>query len=407
MAGMGCLALGLHGREAQAIAPLRRFAITNVRAYASPFQPPMDNAVVLIEGGRIREIQAGAKANYPAGTMLFDGGGGVLVAGYWNSHVHLVTPTLLRAETATDAEIATELQRSFGRWGFTTIVDLASTGAIAGDVDRRINSGRVRGPRVLSAADPFYPPDATPIYARPFYKQYGLPSAETFSASSAAERADRQLRNGADALKIFTGAILGGERAVAHMPPEIVRAIVAVGEKHRRPVFAHPTDRTGLEIAVQNGVRALAHATPLMGPWTGEYASWIARRNVALIPTLSLFEIEPHPSTPVEVAVQQTMMLHRAGGQILFGTDAGFTDRFDIRAELRLLESAIGWREILASLTVAPAALFGEAAIRGRIEPGFAADLVLLGGDPAINVEDLASVKVVFRDGELIHPKTI
>ena len=186
------------------------------------------------------------------------------------------------------------------------------------------------------------------------------------------------------------------------MPPDIVRAIVEVGRQHRIPVFAHPTDRKGLEIAVRNGVRILAHATPLMGRWTSDYAAWIAGQGVAMVPTLSLFELTPHPATPVDVAVDQARQLDLAGGRILFGTDAGFTDGFDTEREIRLLESAIGWRKVLASLTTTPAEIFGEQKMRGRLEPGYAADLVLLDGDPSSNASSLSRVKLVIRGGDVI-----
>jgi imidazolonepropionase-like amidohydrolase len=64
-----------------------------------------------------------------------------------------------------------------------------------------------------------------------------------------------------------------------------------------------------------------------------------------------------------------------AGGQILFGTDAGYTDACDTSEEYRLMSAALGWRQILAALTTAPAARFGFADSRGRIAPGTVADL--------------------------------
>ena len=122
-----------------------------------------------------------------------------------------------------------------------------------------------------------------------------------------------------------------------------------------------------------------------------------------MIPTLSLFQAHPQPRTPIDVAVQQTRALYEAGGLILFGTDAGFTDEFDTRPELLLMQQAIGWRGVFSSLTSAPARMFGEAALRGRIEAGLMADLVLIGGDPAIDITALADVRLVLRGGAIIY----
>lgn len=219
-----------------------------------------------------------------------------------------------------------------------------------------------------------------------------------------ARRVREQIRQGADGIKLFTGSIVG-ERDVVHMPQASIFAITRTAHALGKPVFAHPTDKVGLELAVRNGVDVLAHTAPLMGPWSLSYARWIVGHRVALIPTLSLFEVQPHPSTPVSVAVQQTAASYRAGGAILFGTDAGFTDAFNTSAELRLMNKAIGWRGFLASLTTSPVKVFGEARVRGRIAPGYLADIVVLGGDPADRVENLADVRLVIRGTRTIYKR--
>lgn len=114
----------------------------------------------------------------------------------------------------------------------------------------------------------------------------------------------------------------------------------------------------------------------------------------------------PDPSTPIGIAIQQTTQLHKAGGVILFGTDAGFTEAFDTTGELRLMGGAIGWKAVLASLTTNPARIFGEAAKRGRIAPGYIADLVVIAGDPARRVENLADVRLVMKGGKLIFARS-
>ncbi len=265
-------------------------------------------------------------------------------------------------------------------------------------------SGAVAGPRVLTVGAPFYPKGNTPIYARPFYKALNLPSAEVTSDADAVSRVQRQVKEGADGIKLFTGSIIG-EQQTAYMPAATIATISRTARRVGKPVFAHPTDRAGLELAVSNGANILAHSAPLMGDWSPYYARWIASNRVAMIPTLSLFEVQPHPSTPVSVAVLQTRALHQAGGVILFGTDAGFTDVFDTSAELRLLGRAIGWRGVLASLMTGPAKVFGEARLRGRIAPGYIADVVVVDGDPAVEVENLAKVRLVMRSGRSIFSR--
>lgn len=382
-----------------------RWAIVGVDLVTAPDQSTIRDGVILIDGARI--VGAGPRQATPIPTdyEVVDQAGRTVTAGFWNSHVHLTTPVLLAAVDQSDLALESEIEGAFTRWGFTTVFDLASTTVVAGEVARRISEGRLRGPRVLSVGDPFYPPGSTPVYARPFYEAFGLPSAEIGPLDEAVARAEHQIDAGMRGLKLFTGSIVGGDEEVAHMTAEAVAAITDAAGRLGRPVFAHPTDRAGLEVAVQNGVDVLAHAAPLMGAWTPDYARWMVDAGVALIPTLALFEDAAHPRTPVEIAVQQTAVFHQVGGKVLFGTDAGFTDAFDTSAEIRLMDQAVGWRGVLASLTTYPALVFGEDGERGRIAAGLIADLVVLGSSPGEDVAALTDVRMVIRAGEVVYSR--
>jgi imidazolonepropionase-like amidohydrolase len=384
-------------------AAARDVAVVGARLYAAPDAAAIDDSVVLIHDGRIAGVGRRGTVAVPDGAETIDARGKVLTAGFWNSHVHLLTDSLLAPDEASDAALGAALTDMFTRWGFTTIFDLASTMQTANAIRTRIAAGRVKGPRILTVGEPFYPAGGTPVYARPFYADHHLPSAEIRSTAEAVARVGRQVRDGADGIKLFTGAIVGGETGVLPMPAAQVRAIADEAHRLGRPVFAHPTDEAGVRVAVENGVDILAHGAPLMGPWPADFARDLARRHVALIPTLSLFEHYPAASTPVPTAVQQVRALSRAGGDILFGTDAGFMDLYDTSAEYRLLAGALDWRGILAALTTTPARRFGESASRGRVAPGMAADLVLLDGDPARDAIAFAHVWMTLKDGRTIY----
>ncbi len=105
----------------------------------------------------------------------------------------------------------------------------------------------------------------------------------------------------------------------------------------------------------------------------------------------------------VATALDQLRAFRAAGGIVLFGTDLGAVG-YDPSDEYRLMaEAGMGYREILASLTTAPAELFGAAKTLGRIAPGRAADVVVLEGDPAKDLGALKSVRYTLRGGKLIY----
>ena len=96
------------------------------------------------------------------------------------------------------------------------------------------------------------------------------------------------------------------------------------------------------------------------------------------------------------------------GGDILFGTDAGYHQTYDTRLEYRSLgEAGLDWRQILAALTTAPARRFGEGGQRGEIAEGMAGDVVVLGADPRDDLQAFADVHVVIRAGRIIFEEPV
>ena len=91
----------------------------------------------------------------------------------------------------------------------------------------------------------------------------------------------------------------------------------------------------------------------------------------------------------------------------MFGTDVGGAGDYDPGDEYALMaEAGMTFRQILVALTTAPAERFGESTRLGRIAPGFAADLVVLNGDPSRDVRAFAAVRYTIRDGKLIYKAT-
>jgi imidazolonepropionase-like amidohydrolase len=335
-----------------------------------------------------------------------------VVAGFWNSHVHLLGPDLMSASTRDPATLETALRALLTRWGFTAAFDIASVPGNTLALRQRIERGELHGPLLLTVDAPFYPAGGTPIYVRKLYQDNQWPSAEVGTADAARERARRQLAAGADGVKLFTGAIVGGPVEVLPLDRAISRAAVDEAKKRGKPAFAHPTDLRGIDIAIDAGVTILAHPTPTEGPWTPQLVSRLKASDVALTPTLGLFESElARSGAPAEIrerfarnAAQQTKALADAGGTILFGTDAGYLPNADTTRELELMaEAGLAWQAILASLTTAPARRHGYAERKGRVMSGMDADFVILGTDPTRGGKAFADVRYTIRGGNVLY----
>ncbi len=385
-------------------------AIVGAKIYTSPHAAPLTNATVILRDGKIAAVGPAADLRPASTARVIDGKSLVVTAGFWNSHVHLLSPTMSQPPAQNAAALSAELEAMLTRWGFTTVFDIASLPGQAMALRQRIASGEVRGPNILTVDAPFYPDNGIPIYARELFE--GQPSFEVGAPAAAAERARKQLHAGADGVKIFAGSIVGGDIGVLPMPLDAAKAVVAEAHRAGKPAFAHPSNLEGLNIAIDSGVDVLAHTTPDNGQlWSPELVARIKAHDMALIPSLTLWVVElkkdNDPEAVIEkfvaVAQQQLKAYSDAGGQILFGTDVGYTDAFDTTEEYRLMSAAgLTWQQILASLTTAPASRFGYAQ-KGRVETGMDADLTILSADPATDAKAFAKVAYAIRGGELIY----
>jgi len=386
-------------------------ALVGAKIYSSPNAAAIENGTILVRHGRIYAVGSGAEYKATRAATVLDCNGLVVTAGFWNSHVHILTPGLMHADNLSAEQISTQLEQMLTRWGFTTVFDVASVLPNTIVVRRRIESGEVVGPRILTVGDPFYPKGGTPVYLKRFLEANHVPSGEVESVSQAVTRERRQLRNGADAVKIFTASFAGGGRIIT-MPLEIATALVAAAHRAGRLVFAHPSNMEGIEIAVRSGVDILAHTAPLSGAWSLALLNRMRANRIALIPTLELFEVEGKKSheSPEDVqnelnaAVGQLKTYSEAGGQVLFGTDVGYILNFDTSEEFALMARAgLDFRQILASLTTNPANRFSYSTRSGRIAKGFDGDLVVLDGDPAKDISAFARVRYTIRNGKVIY----
>lgn len=391
-------------------------AIVGARVFPAPDAAPIADATIWIRDGRVAAVGPRGQVKLPKGVQVIDGTTQVVTAGFWNSHVHLMSPPFHQPDGQEATVLEKALHDRFGQWGFTTLFDIGSLPGDVGALRARMVRGDVQGPRLLTVDMPFYPEHGTPIYVRDLWEQTRTRSAEVATPAQARERADAQLDAGADGVKVFTGAIVGGAQGVLPMRVEVARAAVDAAHAHARPAFAHPTNMAGLEVALASGVDVLAHTAPDAGPWSAALVARLKADDVALVPTLSLFDAhlrqEGVPDAVVQRFVgnaqQQVGAMVAGGGQVLFGTDAGYTEVYDTRLEYRLMAGAgMDWRQILASLTTAPAQRFGESARRGRVAEGMVADLVMLGSDPQQSVEAFADVRMTVRDGKVIHARSV
>ncbi len=389
---------------ATAQAPL---ALRGATIYPSPEEAPIANGLVLIEGATIAAVDAAADLEIPRDARVIDCSGLVVVAGLWNSHVHLFERKWERAGEIPRDDLAHQLEEMFTHFGFTSVFDLGSPGGNTRRIRDRVEAGETPGPRIFSTGEVLIASGAMP--SPKSLESMGFLSfsnPEIRNAGGAAAAADDLLDAGADGIKLHL------RPPAAPMPGFPRRAIRSAAERARRrdkPVFLHPHDGADVAAALRARVDVIAHTTPHDGAWGPSVLSSKNSPGAVLTPTLTLWQYSVRRESMstqrrvVGAALGQLRSWLASGRRTLFGTDAGAIG-YDPRAEYSLMaEAGMSFGEILASLTTTPAALFGESEELGRVAPGFQADLVVLAGDPATDIEALAEVRHTIRRGELIY----
>lgn len=376
------------------------FACVGAKVYPSPTDPPIENAALLVHDGKIVAVGPSSvlQRKFPHSAITIDCKGKVIVAGFWNSHVHFTTGWDDVPDTPV-AALTSHMRQMLTRWGFTTVWDLGSEPNNTLALRQRIESGEVSGPQILMAGD-IFPKGGHPVYLPP---EMQLPEAA--SPQQATEMAQRYLKMGLDGIKLFTGAYMGSKPTI-NMPTDIVKAAVDVAHGENRPVFAHPQNHTGADNALAGGVDILAHTLPSETSFSPEELARMKEQHTALIPTFTLWTTVTQDQKAIEAietaTVAQMKSFFSQGGTILFGTDVGFITIYDTTQEFAFMGRALGWRNILASLTTNPSDYF-KASSKGRVAIDMDADLVVLDADPATDVRNFAKVAYTIRAGRVIY----
>ena len=384
-------------------------ALVGARIYTSPTAAPIEDGTVLIHNGRISAVGPRDKIKVPASWPVIDCKDLTLTAAFWNCHVHFIEPKWQDADLMPAARFNRQMEQMITSHGFVYVYDLAefSIGNVL-RIRNRIKKGDVDGPTIYTTGVPLVPQNGSPFYIAP------LKLPEAADPQQAIAHVRQQIDSGADGIKIWTGSPTGNH--VVYMSDDIVRQITETAHRFGKPVFAHPTDTRGVIIAMNDGVDILAHTSPDDGRlWSFDTIQQMIAAHLALIPTLKLWKDELKKSGTTDwahhplvlTAQQQLHDFYRAGGTVLFGTDVGYLTDYATTDEYILLAGAgLNFNQILAMLTTTPAQRFGQSRHTGRIAVGLDADIVLLAGDPAADIQYLDKVTYTIRQGKIIYNKT-
>jgi imidazolonepropionase-like amidohydrolase len=394
---------------------------------------PVHDAVVVVEGDRIVAAGPAHRTPVPADARVIDIAGRTVLPGLIDAHVHVDLIghgdydryySFTRGTERLD-EVMPIAARQMLRAGVTSAIDLGTPLEIL-DLRARIEAGEIPGPR-LQVSGPWI----TRVYLD------GLPASyqKLIASPREAARATRELIDaGVDVIKVWVG-----------LTPEDYAAVVETAHAANLKVHAHLYHPDAIRAALDAGVDVLQHMGSARNPPYDEaLVSEVAHSGRPVVQTIS-HRIWVHPYTeafpgrlrdpvlaadmPADVyaelqasfehwqrlsyfhdialetrnAARSAHQFVEAGAFLGVGTDAASPLNFHHEAiwhELRaLVEVGMTPAEAITAATFHNARIMGREDDLGTVEAGKLADLLVVRGNPLVDIDAIADVEFVVADG--------
>jgi imidazolonepropionase-like amidohydrolase len=343
---------------------------------------------IVIENGRIVSVALGSAAS--EGRPTLDAGGRTVLPGYIDAHRHIIggdADRWFREQSA-------ERMQEFLDAGFTTL--MSGGGPMPGimELKRRIDSGELKGPRVITSgrADP--------------------------ANFKTADEARAQVRSLAAAgVEIVKASVTPAEK-------DMLAVIVDEARMHDLDVMVHAVTAPAMIAAVEAGAAKLVH-TPHDSFLTSEQAKLVADAGIEnlstvgfAVPVFNVFNQDnvptfrdgsPWPSgilgTGSNAAGEKPVnarTLWDNGVIYGFGTDTNYLPLDGLYHELKVLNLMFSPRDIVKLMGPNTAAFIEMDDDLGSIAPGYIADLTIVDGDPLKLIFNLMNVAVVVQGGKIV-----
>jgi enamidase len=418
--------------------------LTNVRVIDGTGRPPSENMTIVIRNGMIAEMAGGgAKVNASPTATTMDLTGKTVIPGLIMFHEHLYYPT--------GGQVYAQLGASFARLYLAGGVTTMRTGGnVNGVMDiklkQEIEAGRQAGPSIDATAPYLNGPNS-------FLQMYALKDAD-----DARKQVNYWADMGATSFKAYmniTRAQLGaavqeahkrGLKVTGHLCSVTYSEAADLGIDNLEHGFFASTDfvadKKPDECPGQGSGQRTITALDVNSAEFNALVKKLVDKRVALTSTLTVFETftpgRPMPPgldvlvAPLREQYERTfervskntesnyaklfpngMALERAfvkaGGLLIAGTDptgsGGVIPGYSNQRQVELLvEEGFTPLEAIQIVTMNGARYLGEERRMGSISVNKQADLVVINGNPAVNIADIRNVETVFKHGVGFDP---
>ena len=392
---------------------------------------PIENGAVLIEENRIKQIGRKPNITLPnAEIEMVDAGGGTILPGMIDTHVHIMFVAGAMMERLT-TPFSTNFYQAIGFMRDTLdagITSIRDAGGADFGVKTAVERGLIEGPRMQISVTPLsitgghgdgwqFSGQDTKLF--PAYP--GFPDGICDGVSEVRKKVREVLRAGAEVVKICsTGGVFSPTDHPEFTQFSMAELEVIVEEARFRrgiKVMSHAQGAEGVKNAVLAGIHSIEHGIYL----DDEVIGLMLERDTWLVPTLlapvALLEIGEATGQMPEYAMRKAREVveihqdsisnaHKAGVNIAMGTDAGVFPHGQNLRELQLMHGiGMSPMETIVATTKKAAECLGWDANVGTLDKGKWADLIVTGKNPLNDIaslKEVENVKLVIKDGKVV-----
>ena len=273
---------------------------------------------------------------------------------------------------------------------------------------RRLESGDLKGPRLLVAGPVFTASDGHPAVTvcrnNPWCR--ALVAVEVDSRETAREYVRALAAAGVDAIKAVYD-----DRAGVRIADDVLAAIGEEADRHDIPLIVHSTNMSVVDL----GADRLVHIPVFLEEDGRAAGETLSDRRISVATTVGVVAPvvdesgvtrTPYGGEYREASLNRALALVRqlwdGGATVAFGTDTPLGASEALRLETDALSKVLTPDEILMSLTINAARHLDLSEEIGTLESGKVADILIIDGDPLSDIADLANVVLVVQQGAVV-----
>lgn len=369
---------------------------------------------VVIKDDKIVEISA--ERREISHSKVIDGTGKTLMPGLIDSHMHIQGMTN-KSEEESDAFLKNRvpgLLYGLLKSGVTTIKDLGAPATFIYKLRDKLNSKEITGPNLLIVGPDITAkgghPAATLGRDNPWIRKEL--SREVENEQQARQTVKELAENKVNFIKIiYQGGkytYFDKELVLNKLDIKLVNTIIEEAKKYNLKVTAHVQYEADVLDLLKTDIYGIEHGL------TDKYISdgdpvmeLLKSKGVYYVPTLQIFSYD-HETDTFDHCMKNLKKLHDYGVKIALGTDnmlEGLSGDIVHRELEYYVAAGLTEMDALVTATHNSAEYLGILDRTGTVEEGKDADLILLDSDPLKEIQNIESINMVFKGGNIVYTK--